>query len=249
MPASMFVPPETREETIFMSKICEQANRFSDMVICLKKAIKQNSELSPEERNLLAVAYKQLLSDRRVAWRILSSAEQREEKKGNRDHAKLVGGYRRLIEREITDICQEKLNLLDTSLIPNAQSVEEQVFYLKHKGDYHRYHAEVGGGDAYRENAHEAYSKASDLAFRSLTNTHPMKLGLALNFAVFTVEILRQHDKGVDIAKRAFDAAVSELESLDEDSYREATALMQLLRDNLTLWAEESLEEDPDKAG
>ena len=231
-----------------MSKICEQASRFDDMVICLRKAIKQNAELSPEERNLLALAYKQLLSERRVAWRILSSAEQREEKKGSRDHAKLVSGYRRLVEREITDICEEKVQVLDSQLIPNAQGVEEQVFYFKQKADYHRYLAEVNTSEIHKDNAQESYSKGSELAQRSLPNTHPLKLGLALNYSVFTNEIMRQHEKGVDIAKRCFDSAVSELESLDEESYREATALMQLLRDNLSMWSEESRAGDGDEA-
>ena len=242
----MFVAPETREEAVFIAKLCETAERHDDMVTCLRKVMKISSELSLEERNLLAVAYKQVLSPRRITWRLVASSEQREEKKGNREFGKLVAGYRRLIEAEIADICEELLSLLDNQLVPNAQAMEDQIFFLKLKGDYHRYHSEVSGSDLQKESAFEAYNKASDLSQRALSNTHPMKLGLALNFAVFTNEILRQHERSVDIARRAFDAAVPELEALDEDSYTESTALMQLLRDNLTLWAEESRDEDAD---
>jgi len=42
------------------------------------------------------------------------------------------------------------------------------------------------------------------------------------------------------LAKNAFDKAVGELEDLNEDRYKDATLIMQLLRDNLTLWQSES---------
>lgn len=38
------------------------------------------------------------------------------------------------------------------------------------------------------------------------------------------------------LAKQAFDEAISELDTLSEESYKDSTLIMQLLRDNLTLW-------------
>lgn len=84
--------------------------------------------------------------------------------------------------------------------------------------------------------AHEAYKNATDVAQTELTPTHPIRLGLALNFSVFYYEILNSPDRACHLAKQAFDDAIAELDSLSEESYRDSTLIMQLLRDNLTLW-------------
>lgn len=113
------------------------------------------------------------------------------------------------------------------------------------KGDYHRYLAEFAGDDDKAKSADEAlsaYKAASDLALgdEGLPTTHPIRLGMALNFSVFYYEILNDKDKAVKLAKSAFDDAVSELDSLSEDSYKDSTLIMQLLRDNLTLWTSDT---------
>ena len=77
---------------------------------------------------------------------------------------------------------------------------------------------------------------ATDVAQTELTPTHPIRLGLALNFSVFYYEILNSPDRACHLAKQAFDDAIAELDSLSEESYSESTIIMQLLRDNLTLW-------------
>jgi 14-3-3 protein epsilon len=77
---------------------------------------------------------------------------------------------------------------------------------------------------------------ATDVAQTELTPTHPIRLGLALNFSVFYYEILNSPDRACHLAKQAFDDAIAELDSLSEESYRDSTLIMQLLRDNLTLW-------------
>ena len=69
-----------------------------------------------------------------------------------------------------------------------------------------------------------------------LAPTHPIRLGLALNFSVFYCEILNSPDRACRLAKAAFDDAIAELDTLSEESYKDSTLIMQLLRDNLTLW-------------
>ena len=81
-----------------------------------------------------------------------------------------------------------------------------------------------------------APQNATDVAQTELTPTHPIRLGLALNFSVFYYEILNSPDRACHLAKQAFDDAIAELDSLSEESYRDSTLIMQLLRDNLTLW-------------
>ena len=106
-------------------------------------------------------------------------------------------------------------------------------------GDYHRYLAEFATGDKRKESADkslEAYKAASDVAVTELPPTHPIRLGLALNFSVFYYEILNSPDRACHLAKQAFDDAIAELDTLSEESYKDSTLIMQILRDNLTLW-------------
>ena len=89
-------------------------------------------------------------------------------------------------------------------------------------GDYHRYLAEFATGDKRKESADkslEAYKAASDVAVTELPPTHPIRLGLALNFSVFYYEILNSPDRACHLAKQAFDDAIAELDTLSEESY------------------------------
>jgi 14-3-3 protein epsilon len=90
---------------------------------------------------------------------------------------------------------------------------------------------------------------ATDVAQTELTPTHPIRLGLALNFSVFYYEILNSPDRACHLAKQAFDDAIAELDSLSEESYRDSTLIMQLLRDNLTLWTSSDNAEGEAAAG
>ncbi|PVU84952.1 hypothetical protein BB559_007299 [Furculomyces boomerangus] len=228
-----------RADYVYMAKLAEQAERYDEMVDSMKKVASEEQELSIEERNLLSVAYKNIIGARRASWRIISSIEQKEESKGNTENATRVSGYRNQVERELKDICIDVLSVLDKHLIPKASADESKVFYLKMKGDYYRYLAEFEVGDerkASSEKSLDAYNTASEIANKELAPTHPIRLGLALNFSVFYYEILNSPDRACNLAKKAFDDAIAELDTLSEESYKDSTLIMQLLRDNLTLW-------------
>merc|ERR1712232_126238 len=189
---------------------------------------KSGDELSVEERNLLSVAYKNAVGSRRAAWRIITSVEQKETSKGNADNAKYA-----------KEICGTILGLLDSNLIGKASTGESKVFYCKMKADYYRYIAEFSDGDAKSkaaENARLAYEEAHKVAEKDLAVTHPIRLGLALNYSVFQYEVLQNPDEACKMARTAFEDAIAELDNVQEDSYKDSTLIMQLLRDNLTLW-------------
>merc|ERR1712137_246999 len=109
--------------------------------------------------------------------------------------------------------------------------------------------AEVANGDARKaevDDSQKAYQDAFDIAKSSMQPTHPIRLGLALNFSVFYYEIMSSPDKACQLAKQAFDDAIAELDTLNEDSYKDSTLIMQLLRDNLTLWTSDTAGEGED---
>lgn len=133
--------------------------------------------------------------------------------------------------------------LLDQHLVKESGLPESQVFYLKMKGDYFRYLAEVATGaerDGIVGDSQAAYQAAFNVSTTHMLPTHPIRLGLALNFSVFYYEILNSPDKACELAKKAFDDAIAELDTLNEESYKDSTLIMQLLRDNLTLWTSDT---------
>jgi len=243
--------PQTREDYVYLAKLAEQAERYEEMVTNMKAVAQQNAELTVEERNLLSVAYKNVIGARRASWRIVSSIEQKEESKSNATAVEKIKAYRTKIEDELAKICEDVLDVLGNHLIPSSSLGESKVFYHKMKGDYHRYLAEFMSGEKRKESAEQSlasYAAASDIAVTELAPTHPIRLGLALNFSVFYYEIMNSPDRACHLAKQAFDDAIAELDTLNEESYKDSTLIMQLLRDNLTLWTSDMQDTDkPDE--
>merc|ERR1712178_125604 len=138
------------------------------------------------------------------------------------------------VEGELDKICNTILKL-----IAKASGGESKVFYQKMKADYYRYIAEYKDGDEKSkaaESARQAYAAAQEVAEKDLAVTHPIRLGLALNYSVFQYEVLSNPDEACKMARTAFEDAIAELDNVAEDSYKDSTLIMQLLRDNLTLW-------------
>lgn len=257
-----------REKIVYMAKTCEQTERFDEMVTYIKKLLENEQPLNAEERNYLSVAYKNSVGSRRTAWRIISSIESKNDK-DNSSHAQILKDYRGEIEKELDEICKDIIDVLDKILIPvseaNKKEAEKKadadkgnddskgkallneanqtlVFYLKMKGDYYRYIAEYTTGDSNQEaakEAHKAYKEAQKLANAELRPIDPIRLGLALNFSVFHYEAMRDPHEACNLAKGAFDDAIAKIDELDEEDYKDSTTIMQLIRDNLTLWTSE----------
>jgi len=234
-----------REKSVYFAKLAEQAERYDEMADHMEAVGKMDSELSVEERNLLSVAYKNAVGSRRAAWRIITSVEQKEKSKGNEEQAKFAKEYCGKVEAELQKICGAILSLLEGSLCPKASNGESKVFYEKMKADYYRYIAEFTAGDEKSkasENARKAYEAAKEVAEKDLAVTHPIRLGLILNYSVFQYEVLQNPEEACKMARTAFEDAIAELDNVAEDSYKDSTLIMQLLRDNLTLWTSDQEE-------
>ncbi|KAF8461967.1 14-3-3 protein [Russula ochroleuca] len=191
------------------------------------------------ECNLLSVAYKNILGAHRASWGIVSSIEQKEESRGNEAQVLMIKGYHEKIESKLAKICKDILDVLEKHLIPSAALGELKVFYHKIVnlpsllgwGDHHRYLAEFAMGDERKDSANKslnAYKAAFNVTITELPPTHPICLGLALNFS--------SSYRPCHLTKQAFDDAIAELDTLSEECYKDSTLTMQLLRDNLTLW-------------
>merc|ERR1712194_254422 len=229
---------ESPDQIVELAKTAEATERYEDMCMGMKELVKMSNNkkqpLTVEERNLLSVAYKNVIGTRRASWRTLNA--EFSDDKTESHQKKLVEAYKSHVENELKDTCDEVIVLLE-SLIPMVpeDETEPKVFYLKMAGDYYRYLAESVGGEATGQKAASYYEKAA-VAAKNLSETHPIRLGLALNYSVCYYEILKQPAKAYELAKNAFDDAISKLDKLEEADYKDSTLIMQLLRDNLTLW-------------
>lgn len=223
-----------QKDLVYMARTAEAAERYDDMCRFMRELVewsgKTKTQLSTEERNLLSVAYKNVIGARRASWRTLNA----ESDAGN---DKLIGVYKAQVEKELLNICEDVLDLLESILVKNSTEPNEaRVFYLKMTGDYYRYLAESVSNKGHEQRAAEFYKQAFEIAEKELKPTHPIRLGLALNYSVCFYEILKDKQSACELAKSAFDEAISKLDKLEEADYKDSTLIMQLLRDNLTLW-------------
>nr|CAG4716234.1 unnamed protein product [Naegleria fowleri] len=233
---------ESREELIYMAKLCEIAECYD--------------ELSISERNLLSVAYKQSVNPKRHSWTMTSSICSKLSEKNEIQQLKMAQLYQQRIEHEITEICNELFHLLDHYLIPTANRIQDGeaiLFFFKMKGDYYRYLAFQsklrGNNDDgellkyYSQQALQAYETARTMS-TTIPASDPLRLGFALNWSVFYHDIMDMPREAFNIAKEAFDETLNELDTLSEESYKDTAFIMQLLRDSLTLWDYDAEEEE-----
>jgi len=227
-----------------LAKLAEKAERYDDMCKYLTEVVNSKTTrgkpLLEDERNLLSVAFKNVVGGLRSSWRTLNS-----DKDGSNT---LLPRYSDIVEQELEDKCKEVISLLENKLTKNlTEDKDSLVFFKKMCGDYFRYLAEFRDtSEEYKEKARDNYQEAYDLAKEHLPETHPTRLGLALNFSVCHYEILKNHAEACRLAKTAFDEAIQKLDTLNDSNYKDSTLIMQLLRDNLTLWTSDANEDNED---
>jgi 14-3-3 protein epsilon len=228
------------DEHIFMARVAEQSERFRDMVDFLKPVIKEKgANLTIDERNLLSVAFKNLVSQQRTAIRTIGAIEQ------NQKYAKFAHGmadYKQRIEEELYRNCDEIIGLIRSEVLAKAADDEAKSFFQKMIGDYCRYVAESAKGDRLektKQDALAAYDEACKIAEKSLNACNSIRLGLALNFSVFHYEVMKDVRKACELGDKALTDALDKLDDCDEETFRDAQSIIELLRENLALWKDE----------
>lgn len=225
------------DESIFLARVAEQAERFEDMVNFLKPVLDaKGGDVSSDERNLLSVAFKNLISSKRTAWRTISAIEQ------NPKYSKFGGSladYKKKIEEGLYKDCETVIDLIKSKVLSKGSGDEARAFFVKMVGDYYRYIAETAQGaklEQVKTEALKAYSEANGI---TLPPCNPIKLGLALNFSVFHYEVMKDHKKACALAEESLQAALDKIDDLGEEDFRDAKSIIELLKENITLWKEE----------
>lgn len=241
-------PGSTRDLNQYLAKLSESAERYEDMVKYMNevvKAAKEEGEFFVEERNLLSVAYKNTIGPKRTALRIMSGIAEKEKTKGG-ERVSQVHSYSEKIEEEIRAIAADVMDVTN-ELLKNTESAEGRIFFKKMQGDYYRYLAEFEKGEARTEaaaNSKSCYEEAFTMAKSELNATHPIRLGLILNYSVYYYEIEGNSAAAVELGRDGFDVALAQLDEVPDENHKDSTLIMQLIRDNLTLWTPENEDEE-----
>ncbi|KAI0650274.1 14-3-3-like protein [Trametes meyenii] len=232
----------SRLDRLYLAKIADQAERYQDVINQLKDiVITSGPQLTIDERNLLSIAYKNLTATLRSSWRTIDALQKKEVLLSTRQELKLMRVQKERIEKDIDALCRDVVDLLENTLIPAANDGEEMVFYSKMRGDYYRYLAELTRlhpKENLASTSLEAYKSAYKHALITLSPTHPTRLGLALNFAVYFHDIMRSPERACHLAKHAFDKAVSAASESPATvaNLEDSLMILQLMRDDLILW-------------
>lgn len=225
------------EQNTFLARVAEQAERFDDMVDFLAKVLSEKgAEVSSDERNLLSVAFKNLISSKRTACRTIQAVEQNPKYQKFKD---ALGSYKATIEKSLTEDCQRVVDIINSNILSKECDGQIKCFFVKMVGDYYRYMAENAKGsslDHAKNKALESYQQAMQI---ELPACDPIKLGLALNFSVFYYEAHKNTKEAVALAGQALEDALDKIDELEEDEFRDAKGIIELLKENLTLWKEE----------
>jgi len=227
------------EESIFMARVAEQAERFDDMVNYLIAVVKKkNDDFTTEERNLLSVGFKNQIGSKRTAIRTISAIEQ------NPKYSKFndaLANYKKRIEQELYNQCVNIVETVKSSCMGVASTDETKAFFYKMIGDYYRYVAECAQGgqlETVKQGALEYYQLAQKTS-ESLNACNPIRLGLALNFSVFHYEVMNNHKQACELGEQALSDALEKIDDVDEETFRDAKSIIELLKENLSLWKEE----------
>ena len=200
----------------------------------------KGGSVNADERNLLSVAFKNLISSKRSACRTIAAIEQ------NPKYQKFQGAlanYKRGIEQQLTADCEKIVQIIQSKVMNRECEAEAKAFFVKMIGDYYRYIAENAKDAKLEEVKHkalEAYEQANNIPLAACS---PIKLGLALNFSVFHYEVMKNHARACELADVALEQALEKIDELEEDDFRDAKSIIELLKENLTLWKEEEGEE------
>ena len=232
------------EEYIFLARVAEQAERFEDMVDFLSKVLDvKGAEVSSDERNLLSVAFKNLISSKRAACRTIAAIEQNPKYS---KYATALADYKAQIEDKLTSDCKSIISTINDKVLSKESQGEAKAFFVKMVGDYYRYIAENAKGalmEEVKQAALKAYTEANQI---TLPPCNPIKLGLALNFSVFHYEVMKNHKAACDLADEALQSALDKIDELEEEDFRDAKSIIELLKENLTIWKEDDNNEIDD---
>jgi hypothetical protein len=184
------------------------------------------------------VGFKNQIGSKRTAIRTISAIEQNPK---YQQYNGSLSTYKKKIEEELYEQCMSIVKIVKEDCMKIAATEETKAFFFKMIGDYYRYVAECAAEDKIgdvRNGALENYTSAQTSS-ESLNPCNPIRLGLALNFSVFHYEVMNNHKQACELGENALSNALEKIDDVDEETFRDAKSIIELLKENLSLWKEE----------
>lgn len=232
------------EKQLYLAMLSEKCQRYEDMKFYLEDMVKLKAEdLSRDERDLLAIAYKNSIASCRQSIRTISAYELKESKKSDSPYIEYIREYKYDLQKCLEKLCNGIIVTIQSYLIPKAETKESETYYYKMIGDYYRYVSENFEEELkkkYSDLCYGAYNKAIEAA-KDIDYKNVVKLGLSLNLAVFFYEINEKKDEACSLAKETIDKAKEALKDAneEEEEVKDALAIVNLIQENLDMWNSE----------
>jgi len=232
---------DPHEKLTILAKIAEQSESPKDMKDYMKLRCATGIALNADERDMLSAAYKAEISELRTAIDTAHHEVEDMKLKNRVMEAGYARGFAFRVGTELSETCTELIQMVDP-LLEKAEVGEPKTFYLKLQADYYRYMAETPYAQGTLtqkqlvEMCRTAYTTALKEAEFQLLTTHPVRLGLALNFAVFQAESLSEVSAALETARMARSGALQALEGMPEEAWVDAAPLVMQLEDNIERW-------------
>ena len=233
------------EDKLYLARVCHLSGLHEETLKYIEEVINlKNGNINEEEKNLFLNSLKYLINFRRESWRTINALESKEIK----NQANLlprVTELKKSLEEEIRQLVYKGIEIIDNKLLKENISDELKVIYCKIKGDYIRYVIEFTPKDKEEErnilieNADKNYKIGLNIC-ESLNNLSTAKVGLILNYSVFLYEIVRDYKNAYILANDTYQKTTKILndENQNISSSKELNKILNLLKENIGIWAE-----------
>ena len=222
------------QELMFLAKLADSVDRMDDCLKWSMDLLKVKADLNTSEKNLLKNSLHKVIGGKMDLRKNLSISQ-------SDSYPNLVEQYRQTIYQEITDQCTNIVELLETVLTGQSTiSSENRIFYLSLQGKYRGYLCELASEPDRATMAEQVvaiYREAYDMATKQFDSYDIIVLELAVSLSVFYKNIMNKSVEAIDLAKTAYDNALSKIARASSESYQDSGVLIGVLRDNYTMWS------------
>lgn len=237
----------SEKDLLYLANVMERIQRPKDGLELIEKLSKIKPAFNVDERTSFSIIFKAAVDKIRNSLRVLNENLLYEEENSKPEHCERI---KEIINESFSDLqklCNNTLEMLDNQLLPNAESPQAKVCFLKLKGDIYRYLTEFAEGDEkeiFLAAADEAYSSALPIALSELKKSDTVRLGLILNYAVFKYEHKQAYEEAKDLLNKAIELLNNDFSDVSPDTENESKSIIEVMQNNLQRWNQSEEEEE-----
>ncbi|OHT00419.1 14-3-3 protein 8 [Tritrichomonas foetus] len=232
-----------RDDLFFLANVMLEQGCPEQSIKYLIKAIEMSPDLTEDQQNLLFAPYRDIAKKFRDALKNFKSVYDAVEVE-TESQAQAIQVLKQDLSQQLLILCNEICALINEQLLPNAKNPVDKAVYHLVVADFSRFVGELDIPEA--EDAtymsHENYTNAKTTAEQCLPIGHPTRLIIDLNYSILLNDVMDQSAQAIELAQNACNVAVAAVPQLPDEKMRAlARDILQMLKDNVTQWATESI--------